>query len=379
MHPLLERGRALVGLARESAPESERLRNLPPSLVEELTKAGIFRLALPRTLGGEELDLPTFLEIVGDLARGDGSVGWCAMIAGISGVFAAALPLDGAREVFSHPDVRAGGVLAPLGSARPVEGGYLVSGRWPFASGCQHCDWLSGGALVTERSHEDSAAQQWLMPLFPAQDVSVLDTWDVSGLRGTGSHDIEVRGLFVPERHTFRLGGTVRETGPLYRVPLFGVLAAGVAAVALGVARAALDEIKRLALAKVPLGMTRALANRPTVQIQIAEAEGKTRAARALLRETVESTWQLASKCERISSADRAALRLACTHATLRAAEAVSLAYSSGGGTSLYAVSPLQRHLRDIHAITQHFSTSPATLEVIGRVLLGAPAETTFL
>jgi len=216
--------------------------------------------------------------------------------------------------------------------------------------------------------------------LFPASDARIIDTWTVSGLRGTGSHDIAVDDLFVPASRSLSLiTDRPRERGPLYVFPVFGLLALGIAAVALGIARRAIDELIRLAAGKTPTGSRRPLAERPVVQAQVAEAEAALGSARAFTFETVAAAWQAARAEGMLDVRQRALLRLAATHATLAAARAVDLAYHAGGGTAVYATSQLQRQFRDIHVVTQHMMVAPATLEVVGRILLGLDADTSTL
>jgi alkylation response protein AidB-like acyl-CoA dehydrogenase len=252
---------------------------------------------------------------------------------------------------------------------------YRVTGRWRFASGCQHCDWLMGGCIV-----QDGGSPHARMVFFPVRDAEIIDTWTVSGLRGTGSHDMAVRDLRVPVARSVSItDDRPVAPGPLYAFPIFGLLAVGIAAVAVGIARGALDEIEHLATAKTPTGGRRLLAERPTVQAQIAEAEATAGAARAFLSEVVDEAWHAARAAGAIPVPVRARVRLAATHATAAAARAVDVAYTAGGGTAVYAESPLQRAFRDIHVVTQHMMVAPATWELAGRVLLGLETDTTML
>ena len=349
-----------------------------------LAEAGIFRLCVPRSLGGVEADPATMIRVIETLARADGAAGWSAMIGATSGVASGYLPDDAAREIYgSSPDVISGGAFAPHGKAVVSDGGYRVTGRWPFASGCEHCTWLMGGSIIVEgerpRLLPNGMPDSRLM-LFPATAARVIDTWTVAGLRGTGSHDITVEDLFVPAAHTFSLvTDRPRARGPLYAFPVFGLLALGIAAVALGVARAAIDELTRLAGGKTPTGSQRRLAERPTVQAQVAEAEGVLGAARAFVFESVGAAWERAQSDGAIDVTTRARLRLAATQATLAAVRATDLMYTAGGGTAVYATSPLQRQFRDVHVVTQHIMVAPATLELAGRILLGLEADTSML
>ncbi len=213
----------------------------------------------------------------------------------------------------------------------------------------------------------------------PARDVTLHDTWYSSGLCGTGSCDMELKDLFVPDEYSFGfINEPPRISRPLYSVPPFGLLTMGVAAVTLGIARRAIDELRALALKKLLMPSRQPLATRAGVQTAVAEAEAQVRAARAMLFESVNSTYAAANRGE-ISTRNRAELRLACTHAVRASARAVDLMYEAGGGTSVFRSHPLQRCFRDIHTVTQHVMVSAATMETIGSVLLGLETDTTLL
>jgi indole-3-acetate monooxygenase len=373
----------LAVTAAELADEGEHARRLPPSLAQEISEAGLFRLCVPASLGGLEAHPAVLVEAVEALARGDGAAGWCVAIAATSGLVGGYLPRDGAREIYGRAESVVGGVFAPKGRALAGDGGFTVSGRWPFASGCTHCDWLMGGCVVLDGD------QPRLLPngmpdvrllLAPATSFTIHDTWHVSGLRATGSHDIELDTVFIPDEH----GASVfsdrpQEEGPLYAFPLFGLLAVAIAAVSLGIARGALDELVELAGGKVPTGGRRKLAERANVQADAARADAAVRGARALLLEAVDGAWQRAAADGEVDTERRAALRLASTHAAAVCAEAATTAYRLGGGSAIYESSPLQRRFRDANVATQHMLVAPATWELTGRLLLGLPTDTTQL
>lgn len=379
----LEAARRLAPRLRASAERTEQERRLPDDLVAALAGAGIFRMCVPRALGGSEVDPATLVETLETLAVGDGSAAWSAMIGATSGVVSAYLPDETATEIYGDAASITGGVFAPLGRATVVPGGYRVTGRWAFASGCEHCGWLMGGCVVLADGKPrllPSGAPDTHLLLFPAREIEVIDTWTVAGLRGTGSHDLTVGDLFVPAaRGVSVFTQPPRHGGPLYVFPLFGLLALGIAAVALGLARGAIDELRRLAAGKTPSGSRRLLAERAVVQMQFAEAEATLRAARAFLFDAVGTAWETATGTGAISVEQRALVRLAATNAALGAARVVDLMYNAGGGTSIYASSPLQRQFRDVHVLTQHVMVSPSTLELTGRLLLGVDTDTAML
>jgi alkylation response protein AidB-like acyl-CoA dehydrogenase len=374
---------ALVPAIRERGDAIERERRVPLDLVARLADAGAFRMCVPRTLGGGEVDITTLLDVIETAAGADGSTGWIVMIGATSGLISGYLDPDVAREIYGRPDAITGGVFAPRGEAVVVDGGYRARGRWAFGSGSEHFGWLMGGCVVVDdgkprllgRGIPDSR-----MVLFPASDARILDTWTVSGLRGTGSHDFEIADVFVPATRAVSLiTDQPREEGPLFRFPVFGLLALGIAAVATGIARTAIDALVAIAGAKTPTGSKRLLGERAVIQMQVAQAEAALESSRAWLRATVADAWEAARTTGAISVERRAALRLAATEATVRATKAVDLMYEAGGGTSIYATTLLQRCFRDVHVVTQHAMVAPSTYELTGRLLLGLDTDSAML
>jgi alkylation response protein AidB-like acyl-CoA dehydrogenase len=381
--PLVAAAQRLAPDLRARADEIERGRRVPLDIVGAMAGAGIFRMCVPRAIGGGEVEPATLLRVLEVLGEADASAGWCAMIGCTSGLLSGYLEADAAAVIYGDPNGIAGGVYAPSGTAVPTSGGYRVSGRWPFASGVEHCSWLMGGSVIVENGAPrllPSGAPDAPLMLFPARDVEVIDTWNVSGLRGTGSHDIAVRDLFVPAAHAVSLvRDRPRAEGALYAFPVFGLLAIGIAAVALGIGRRAIAELVEIAGGKRPTGSRRILAERATAQVQVSEAEALVRSGRAFLLEAIEEAWAAAERSGTIDLAARAAVRLAATNATLAAAKAVDLMYNAGGGTSVYATSPLQRCFRDVHVVTQHLMVAPATYELTGRLLFGVATDAALL
>jgi indole-3-acetate monooxygenase len=367
--------RALAPRAAELAAQAEAERRLPAELSAELAAAGLYRLCVPAGLGGGEAPPAELLEAVEALAAGDGAAGWCVAVCATAGMLAAYLEPEAACAVYGEPSGVVGGVFAPMGRAE-AEGDVLnVGGRWRFCSNVANCDWLMGGCVVADGGAPRllaSGRPDIRLVLMPATEVEVLDTWTVSGLRATGSHDIAVEGLAVPAaRSASLITDPPRERGPLYAFPPFGLLAASIAAVALGIARGALDDLAELAGAKTPTLSTRKLAERAATQSQLARAEASLRAARSLLYASTGRAWDAAVGGAEIPIELRAGLRLASTHAVEAAAAAVDAAWSLAGGSAIYATGPLERRFRDVHAATQHMLVGPATWELAGRSLLG--------
>ncbi len=354
---------AAVGLGpkiRELAPKAEADRRLPDELAERFGDLGIWRMCTPAVVGGLELPLDETLAVIEALSRADGSVGWCAMISGTSGLFFAGFDPEVSKRLLS-PTTCVCGVVAPGGKATPTEGGYRVSGRWAFGSNVHHADFMGLSAVT------DDGVRSVLLP---RTDFEIVDTWHTSGLRGTGSNDVVADDVFVPAEHTTILGGSPTVDGALYAFPLFGLLALGVASVCLGIARGSIDELTALASAKTPTGSRKPLALRGHTQMEVAKATAELEAARAFVFGTVRRIWGTQPTID-----DRVQLRLAATHAARTSADVVDRMYDLGGGSSIYESSKLQRDFRDIHAATQHLVVSPSTYELTGRVLLGVETE----
>jgi indole-3-acetate monooxygenase len=356
---------------RAARGEIERLRRLPPALSAAMHEAQLFRLYIPKALGGLESDPITSMRVVETVAA-DGAAGWTLMIGMTYGVWAALLPEATAREIYGAPDAVVAGALRPTGRARTVEGGYVVSGRWSFASGIQHATWWNAGCIVEAGS---GATDETRLVFFPAQQGRLIDNWDVGGLRGTGSHDYAVDGLFVPETHAISLDAPPRADGPLYRLPLQALLDNTMATVPLGIARTAIDALVEIAQGKRSAGFAARPAERPSVQADIGRAEAALRSARAWLYESVEEAWAEVQAGRPIAVKHAATLRLARAHCATAAAAAVDLAYGAGGGSSIYAACPLERCFRDVHTLSQHISMHSSNYEVCGRVLLGLPPD----
>jgi len=369
---------------RELADQTEEGRRLPAELADAFGRAGLWRSCVPETAGGLELNLLTVISAIRDVAAADGSAGWCAMIGATSGLIYAYLDQAVAKEIVrGDASFCTGGVFAPSGRAVRADGGWRVSGRWSFASGVNHSTWLGLGVVMMDGDEPvtlPNGAPDVRGVLVGSSEVEVLDTWYVSGLRGTGSNDVVADDVIVPEERTYRLvGGTPIAQGPLYAFPIFGLLALGVASVAIGIARDAIAELTTLATQKTPSGYRRRLAHRSQVQIEMAQATAELAAAEAFVYHDVALTLDQAQERAQPDIERRARLRLAATHATRTAARVVDRMYDAGGGTSIYASSRLQRAFRDVHAATQHMVVAPATYELAGRVLLGVETDVSLL
>jgi indole-3-acetate monooxygenase len=306
------------------------------------------------------------------VARGNASAGWCVSIAITSSLLVAYLPASSRDALFGDGRGVAAGVWAPRGTGRTVDGGIVVSGRWPFCSGITHADMMFAGCLVDGQRVPSVVALR-------KEDLRVLDTWHTLGLRGTGSHDTLAHEVFVPTDRVFSLFDGPIVDRPLYRFPVFGFFALSIGAAALGNARAAIDDLIELACAKKGLGSTRTLAERPATQAAAATAESALSAARALYYQAIETAWQASQYGEGVSVETRNRLRLAATHAVRTSADVVRDMYDLAGGTAIYDSSPLQRRFRDAYTATAHFQVNEASRELPGRILLEQPADVSML
>jgi alkylation response protein AidB-like acyl-CoA dehydrogenase len=371
---------AFVDEISSRAADIERARRMPDDLAHRMAQAGLFRMLVPTRYGGLECHPQRFVDTLERVARADGAVGWVLMIGSTTGVCAASLAEPWAKRVYAEePDTITCGVTAPLGRAVAAPGGIVVSGRWPFGSGCHVADWICGGTLTLENGKpitDKRGAPEARLVFFEKTDVTIHDNWDTAGLRGTGSNDIEVRDVFVPDGRWSVLGGRPHVDEPLYRFPTLGLLALGVSAVALGIARHALDTFVEMASDKVPTGSARALANRPSVQEDVALAAARLDAARALTREAIDRAWQEAQGSGRLALETKARLRLAAVNNTWSAVDVVDRLYHAAGGSSVYSTNDLQRCFRDVHVATQHIMVARPVWEVVGRVLLGQDPRT---
>ena len=379
---LLTAVRQLAPLIRQHADEAEANRRLSQPVVKALAQAGVFRMCTPHALGGFEVHPLTFYRVVEAIARLDGSTGWCVFIAGCNPMMGAYLADDAAKAVFgSDPEVAVAGVVLPYGKAISQPDGYLVSGHWSFGSGSQHCAWLFCMCHVFDdgQMRLTSAGEPEVRAFFvPTSQVTIVDTWEVSGLSGTGSHDVVIDEVFVPESYTcpFGVGMTPRSSyyqGALYRFPLYGVFALPIGAVALGIAQGAIDACMEWAQALPQGDPNTGLDNRPLLPLRLSEAVALVRSARAWLHASVQHVWDAMETQGQVSLDERADILLAAANATRSAAAAVDLVYTVAGTQANFRRSPLQRALRDIHAVTQHMGTAPQQFESAGRMLLGLP------
>ena len=373
MSDLLDRATSLGEVIEAHADDAERNRRLSAATVDALVGADMMRMCVPAVYGGPEIDPPTMIRTIAELARADGAAGWCSMIASTTSSMSSYLPAATARAIYAEPDIVTGGVFAPNGRGVVTErdgiAGMTVSGRWAWGSGTQHSDWVMGGVLADD----DRFRLAW----FEQADITFHDTWHTGGMRGSGSLDYSVDNVFVSFERTMEPGITEPVVDcDITRFSNFTLLAACVAAVGLGVGRRAIDELVDLAGAKRPQYSSKSLAENSFTQIELAAAEARLRGARAFLLDEVDSAWAAVRRGAEMTLDHRVGIRMAAVDAARAGVDAADAAFTLAGGAAVYDTSVLGRCLRDAHVVTQHIQTAPKLNATIGRILMGLDADT---
>ena len=387
----LEAARELAVKVAATADRIDDDRQIPSELAEELADKGFFRLLLPRTLGGAQLEHPDFLRILEIFAEVDGSTGWCLNQNNVFSTNSLRMPEQTAREIWGEKRaVVTNGPPTASSQAVPVDGGYKLNGRWHFSSGISHATWIaalapiiSGGSIGAPAQDASKDRTGARIMLIPKEAVTFLDFWQVRGLRGTASFSFEVEDLFIPSDCSYDPTNLPRGNGALYVIPTTLLFGSGFATVALGVARAALDTAISVAGAKTPGRSSTVLQNQSTTQRIIGEAEAIWGSSKALLRQNASFAWKsarqtTAQKNRALATEERINLRLAATHAIRMAAQVVDLAYNLCGSDAIFETNPIQRQFQDIHVMTQHAQGRPTHYETAGQYFLGLEPEGNF-
>jgi Acyl-CoA dehydrogenases len=349
----------------------ETLRHIPRDIVDLMKKARIFRSATPAKFGGDAIAPHHFLKMVDAIGTVDGSAAWIAAF-GSANTYTAALPEEAQAIMYKDsPDQVFAGGLHPVHKAERVEGGWNVSGRWKFASGCMGADWIGVGIEGVPQGSEPDAPPTVMMAVCPADEVEIIETWEVSGMQGTGSHDTTVTDKFYSDLWICERGAPGVIDEPLYRYPAMAYQAQVHAACNLGLARAAIEVAKSVSgAAKIAVGHSR-LCDRPYFLQGLAECEAKLRGARAFFYEAAEQAWDSLMRGDPVSPEENNMLRLSATNAAQRGAEVVQRCYTIAGMGVISKHNPMQRHLRDAMVVTQHAAVTEVTIEAAGRVLAG--------
>ncbi|WP_439885540.1 acyl-CoA dehydrogenase family protein [Pseudomonas syringae] len=384
---ILDRARSMESIISSRTFDIEAAKNLPPDIVNSLAESGFFKMLIPEEYGGLECDPEIYVAVIENLARHDASVAWCTFIYCTSSLLAAYLPSATASKIFSARTVKMSGVFAPNGQARrTVEQGvkgYRVTGKWAWGSGSKNADYIMGGCLIIgmdgqpERLPDGNVRLQSI--IFQKDQVHLLDNWTAFGLKGTGSGEFQVTDQFVPADYTACLFTDRLNTRPLYNFPIFGLLGMGIAGVALGLAHAAIRELKTIACVTKTGPGRKAASELATTQVAVAKAEAKLRSSKSFLLESIRNAWTQ-SKCEQsISIENRSDIRLATTHAVDNSVDIIQSMYAMAGGVAILENSKLQKHLRDVSVLSKHIMISSTTYELIGSISLGLKADTNTL
>jgi alkylation response protein AidB-like acyl-CoA dehydrogenase len=376
---VLANARSIAPSVRARADEIEAARQIPDGVYRDLVRAGVVRMAMPRSWGGPELTPLEQIEVIEVLAHADGSTGWCTSILSDCGFYAGFLEEAAARKLFPTLDESCAGMLLPIGRAEVVEGGFRASGHWRFGSGCRNASLITGGCQLFRNGvpqFRGERSPDWRVLIFASADVEILDTWQVTGLCGTGSHDYQVRDVFVPAEHSFDLAAPSARPEPLYSY--HGLFFANVPGVPLGLARRALDEVRLLVEHKTPGPGGKPIRTLASVQSAIAETEGILGSARSYCFDVMGELWHELCAGRVLSLEQRARLALMILHTSRSAERVVSRVCEVAGSSALYRSSPLERLRRDMLAVASHVVHQPRTYGAIGKALLGLDPGQTF-
>ena len=380
---LRARAEALVPTLRERAPRAEALRRLPDETIDELHSSGLFRMLQPARVGGGELPYGALCELTAIIGEGDGSTAWVLANLAAHHWLLAMWPREAQDEIWgeSRDNLIGSALIFPRGRATKVDGGYRLTGRWPFSSGIDAARWNMIGAMCVD---EDAGISEPRMFLLPASDYRIIDTWQVIGLGGTGSKDVEVEDTFVPEYRTIAASairggpnpGSAVNPGALYQLPAISLFGFAIAGVSLGIARAAIRHFTEATRTRIGAYTGRNLADMTTIQVHTAEAEAMADAAEAIsLRDCAEAT-RITEAGIVPSLQQKARYRRDAAFAATLCTRAVDVLFTATGGTAIYERNPIQRAFRDVHAANGHFALSwNVNGAMYGRVALGLPAD----
>jgi alkylation response protein AidB-like acyl-CoA dehydrogenase len=374
---VLEAARELAPLVRENADEIDATRELPKPVFHALADAGFYLMAVPRAVGGPEVDFPTYVQVIEELGKADASTAWTVSQGANWGTFSARMSREAAREIWiDTPRSVVSNTPAPTAKAVVVPGGFRVTGRQPFSTGCKHASWIAAHCQIIENGavRQRNGRPEARYCLVPKAQVELIDTWHTKGMRGTGTHSFEVNDVFVPEERTvFPSGAPLITPGPRYKIPLTLGFAAGDGMVALGLARSCINAFFEVAGTKAPRNLTGLLRDQSISQFSVGQAEAALRSGRAFLMAAVRDIWNEATSTESpILSLDRRTnLRLAATHAIRLAAGIVESLYTACGATAVFDGHLIQRLFQDMHVITQHSQGRLAHYEIVGKHCLG--------
>lgn len=379
---LVRRASEVVPVLQKYASWGEENRRLADETVEAITDAGLLRMRVPLRYGGYESDMRTVVEVLAELGRGDGSASWTTAVWLISSWMVGLFPDEVQDEIFATPDVRVTGIISPTAMAVPVDGGYVLNGKWAFNTGSQQAQWNTNAAVIPHPNGEFEP----VMVAVPISQLQIIDDWYTSGLRGTGSVTTIAQDVFVPAARVLPMGPvlagihrSVLNAGrPVYSAPFMPTATTTVSAVALGLAKAAIDAFfERLPGRKITYTSYEDQSQAPLTHLQVAEAKAKVDEAEF---HVYRSADMLDTKTGEWTLEERARVRLDMGAATHRAKEAVDILNTASGGSSIYSTVPIQRIERDIQTVNLHAIMHPNTnYELYGRIMCGLEPNTPYL
>jgi len=353
----------------------DRERKLPSQILEVMRDEGLLSIWLPIEYGGPELDMPESVRLIEALAQVDGAIGWCACTSAINNRLTGFLPTTSARRIFLEDRAFIAGALMPSAKATKLQDAYIVSGRWGYGSGIDHCGWAVGGCSVFEEGkpkQDQNGLPEALLAFFPTEQCEIIDTWDVGGLRATGSHDYQVDNLLVPETFTVPVGFENPVcAGAHYRFPWYSAQGTAIAPVMLGLAQSALDRYRQISASRIPRVTATISRDDPVTQEVVGRAAAALRSARAFLREAVADIWFTVEAGSKASLEQRANARMAFAHSAEAAKYVARALHDDSGGAGLYEAQGLHRIFRDIHAASQHAQLQKGGFRTSGQVFLG--------
>ena len=378
------RARALGPAIAAVVDEIERRQDFLEPLITELHESGLFRLLLPRSVGGEQVEPWVYVAAIEEIARHDGSLGWNMFVANSSALIAPFIPLEAAKVIYADPR----GLISwgPPNQHRAIAapGGYRVTGEWHFSSGYRQASWIGAHCHVVEPDGS-LRLNRFGRPtvrtlLMPKDKTTQIRNWHTLGMRGTASEGYSVSDVFVPEEFsgTREDPSLRRDRGPLYAFTMQGLYAVGVSGVALGIAAAMLDAFKELAAEKAPRNLGR-LADSPVVQADVARRDAAVGAARAYLTDILKEVWATADDIEPLGAAERARVRLGCSHVIHTAIEVADSVFKAAGTSAIFLGTPFERRFRDIHTLSQQIQSRDAHFEAVGRVMFNGDPDGTFM
>jgi indole-3-acetate monooxygenase len=383
---VLAAARGVGAVIAQHADTTERDRRLARPVFEALRAAGLFRLFVPRALGGLEIDPVTFARVVEEVSAFDSAAGWAFQAGNTGSWWASRMTPEGVAELYANgPDLVMSASFSPPHRAEEVSGGYRLTGRGPLASTIHDSGWVLMSAIVFDgdRPRMTPMGPEVVALVIPTSEVQIIDTWESLGMRGTDSNDVVANGVVVPRSRTFHLRPdhvpSAPFDGPLYRLPALAATFTIIAPVALAIASAAIRELRDIVTTKVPLGSTKTARDRGAVQSAVAEAEAMVRSARLFFYDALATAWEQAVALRPFTLDDKADLMLASTWAVRSAARATDLMHRMGGTSGIYARNRLERHFRDAQTVRHHGFASASRLETVGQVYLGVPPEFAFV